>query len=103
MELKKQITWSKTKPKVYYYRTHDGVEVDILLEDERGYVVGIEVKSTSTIDSYDFKGLNAVADTLGKKFLKGILLYTGNKVASFGKNFTAMPVSSIWNVNSSKN
>lgn len=102
MELKKQITWSKTKPEVYYYRTHDGVEVDILLENEKGHIVGIEIKSNSTVNTSDFKGLYSVADTLGKKFLRGILLYNGNKVVSFGKNFTAMPVSSIWNVNAKK-
>ncbi len=35
-ELKKQATWSSKKVHFYHYRTHEGVEIDIILEDKAG-------------------------------------------------------------------
>ncbi|MEW6638365.1 MAG: ATP-binding protein, partial [Actinomycetota bacterium] len=36
MELKKQITWSETRPSLYHFRTQAGREVDLVLEDAAG-------------------------------------------------------------------
>jgi predicted AAA+ superfamily ATPase len=42
MEVVKQ---SETKPKIFFWRTASGREVDIVLEDNAGRIVGLEVKS----------------------------------------------------------
>jgi hypothetical protein len=44
MELRKQCAWSATRPELFYWRTASGQEVDIVVEDRAGRVVGIEVK-----------------------------------------------------------
>src|SRR5205823_5519108 len=65
-ELWKQIGWSETKPSLHHFRTHGGQEVDLVLEDARGRVVGIEVKSSSTVIASDVSGLRVLAEAAGK-------------------------------------
>jgi predicted AAA+ superfamily ATPase len=67
-----------------------------VLENPAGEVVGIEVKASSTIKSGDFKGLKYLGDLLGDRFLRGIVLYTGDQPVSFGLNLYALPVSTLW-------
>ncbi len=98
MEIKKQITWSKVQPDIYHYRNVRGNEVDIILEKGVEKIIGIEVKSGSTIDRSDFKGLNILFGQLGKRFLKGIVLYSGQNFLRFGKNLYAVPVDYLWRV-----
>ncbi len=40
-----------------HYRTKDQYEVDVIIEDRRGRVVGIEVNASATVKSDDFRGL----------------------------------------------
>lgn len=97
VEILKQITWSSTIAKPYHYRTHDGSEeVDLVLESTSGKVVGIEIKNKETVNASDFNGLKKLQEDSGKDFVRGILLYAGNKQHAFGKNLIAMPISSLW-------
>jgi len=43
-ELFKQASWSETLPGIYYYRSAANKEVDFVLENRAGAIVGIEVK-----------------------------------------------------------
>jgi uncharacterized protein len=95
-ELTKQIAWSTTRPGLFHYRTHTQQEVDFVLEDARGRLVGIEVKKTASPTSSDFKGLRHLAAQTGKRFLRGVLLYTGAASLAFETNLHALPVSSLW-------
>jgi len=95
-ELTKQIAWSKTQPELFHYRTHSQQEVDFVLEDARGRLVGIEVKKTSSPTSRDFKGLRHLSEQTGKRFHRGILLYTGSTSVAFEENQHAVPVSALW-------
>lgn len=102
MELKKQVAWSDRQPQILHFRTQAGQEVDIVLEDRAGRLVGIEVKASATIGSDDFKGLRALADIAGKRFHRGILLYDGSHSLPFGPNLYAMPVSALWRLGAEK-
>lgn len=95
-EVARQATWCQTPVELYHYRDHNKVEVDLVLEDRRGVVVGIEVKAGSTVRADDFRGLNTLADRLGDSFLVGIILYTGQHTLPFGPRMRAMPVSAVW-------
>lgn len=97
MEMIKQITWSEKNPSIYHYRTQNGQEIDILLEDAAGSVVGIEIKASSTVKSGDFRALRSLSESLGDRFVRGIVFYTGEHVLGFGENLTALPVQSVWN------
>ncbi|MFD3702745.1 ATP-binding protein [Nocardia sp. NPDC058658] len=95
-ELARQLTWTETPVDMYHYRDQNKVEVDVVLEDRRGSVVGIEVKAASTVKSEDFRGLRTLESKLGDDFLTGIVLYTGNHTLPFGPKLRAMPISALW-------
>jgi uncharacterized protein len=95
-ELSKQITWSETRPALFHYRTHTQHEVDFVLEDSAGRVVGVEVKKSASPSAGDFKGLRHFREAVGKRFLRGILLYTGSNSVAFGPDLHAVPVSALW-------
>lgn len=96
MELLKQMTWKKTSADLYYYRTTNGREVNFVIEESKGRMVGIEVKASATVDPADLKGLHDLQETVGGNFHRGVLLYTGKEVIPFGKNLHALPVSALW-------
>ncbi len=96
MELRKQSTWSQTRPRIFHFRTAKGREVDILLEDQTGKVVGVEVKASAKVDVGDFRGLKFLADTLGPAFRRGIVLYLGQEAIPFGQDLLALPISALW-------
>ncbi|HTI69616.1 MAG TPA: ATP-binding protein, partial [Candidatus Limnocylindria bacterium] len=64
-ELVKQVTWSETSPALFHYRTHTQHEVDFVLEDAAGRLVGIEVKKSASPSPNDFKGLRHFRDAVG--------------------------------------
>ncbi|MFI6453106.1 ATP-binding protein [Streptosporangium amethystogenes] len=101
MELARQLTWSDERVELFHYRTKDKVEVDAVLENRQGLVVGIEVKASSTVRPDDFKGLRHLANRLGDDFAVGIVLYTGTQTLPFGERMRAMPVSALWKVGAS--
>jgi predicted AAA+ superfamily ATPase len=96
MELVKQAGWCVDPPALYHFRTHEGDEVDLVLERRGGAVVGIEVKSAATVSAADFKGLRALAAAAGRRFRRGIVLYTGTEIVPFGSGLFALPVEALW-------
>lgn len=96
MELIKQISWNTTNAQIFHFRTLRGQEVDILLEDRKGRVAGIEVKASATPDSSDFRNLKILAEIAGRKFHRGIVLYTGADVIPFGRELYAVPIHALW-------
>ena len=96
MELFKQLGWSKKRCNICHFRTENGFEVDLVLEDPAGQIVGIEVKSTSTINAHDFKGLKALADIAGDRFVRGLVLYLGDQAVPFARNLAALPINALW-------
>jgi predicted AAA+ superfamily ATPase len=97
MELTKQISWSRTRPAMFHFRTQVGnKEVDIVLEDAAGRIVGIEVKAAHTVKAGDLAGLKLLAEETQDRFVRGIVLYTGSRFVPFGSHLTAVPVSALW-------
>ncbi|MGA2232606.1 MAG: ATP-binding protein [Tepidisphaeraceae bacterium] len=96
MELLKERGWSDLQPGLFHFRTHNGEEVDLVLEDPAGRIVGIEVKATATLNAGHFKGLKALAETAGDRMVRGIVLYGGNTAVNFAKNLLALPMPNLW-------
>lgn len=96
MELRKQSAWSATQPELFYWRTASGQEVDVVLEDRAGRVVGVEVKAAATLSGNDVRGLQALAATVGKNWVRGVVLYTGTEVIPFSANLHGVPMSRLW-------
>ena len=96
MELARQLTWSRTRAELFHYRTRDGVEVDIVLEDRAGEVVAFDVKASSTVRAEDFRGLRHLQQRVGPDFTAGFILYTGQRTLPFGDGLRAVPISALW-------
>jgi hypothetical protein len=97
-ELRKQTGWADPQVACYYYRTATGREVDVVLEDGAGQLVGVEIKAGAAVGKGDFAGLESLAEDAGEDFLRGVVLYTGEHALPFGDRLSALPVSALWRV-----
>jgi len=95
-ELQKIATWSDQRVSFSHFRDKDKNEVDIVIENRRGEVVGIEVKSSATVSASDFSGMRKLAEACGDRFIQGLVLYDHDQVVPFGANMTATPLSCLW-------
>jgi predicted AAA+ superfamily ATPase len=95
-EVLKSLTWSEARAHVAHFRTKDQDEVDLVLEDTRGRIVGIEVKSAATLRPKDFSGLRKLEEAAGAKFVQGILLHDHDRVTPYSETIRAAPVSLLW-------
>ncbi len=95
MELRKQAGWSETRVTLHHFRERTGKEVDVVLENGAGQVVGVEVKAAGTVTRNDFKHLGFMRDHLGDRFLRGVVLYLGTETVSFGATLQAVPVGAL--------
>jgi predicted AAA+ superfamily ATPase len=78
---------------LYHYRDRENREIDFILENEDGDIVGLEVKSGSIVSGDDFKHLKWFKEKIAKdRNFIGIILYSGENTARFGNNFIAVPI-----------
>ena len=96
MELIKQLGWSDRRCRLFHFRTEGGAEVDLVLEDRAGRLVGIDVKSTASVQPQDFRGLQTLATLTGDRFVRGVVLFTGETAVPFGANLHALPIAQLW-------
>lgn len=95
-ELRKQADWAKRAVEIHYFRTAGGQEVDFVLEHRDGRVAGVEVKAARSLSGSEFAGLRTLAAAIGDKFVRGVVLYLGDRALQFGDRLWAMPVSALW-------
>jgi hypothetical protein len=95
-ELARQIARNPRAPALRHFRDRAGLEVDLLLEARDGRVAAVEVKASLSPGARDIRALRWLREKLGKDFVNGVLLYTGDEVLPFGDRLTALPVSALW-------
>lgn len=95
-ELLKHTTTADGKYELMYYRDADKVEVDVVIENSGGQLVGVEVKAGATVKDADLRGLRKLAGLAGKDFRMGVLLYDGNETMPLGKGIWAAPLATLW-------
>ena len=97
-ELRRQASWREEPLRFFHYRDRDDYEVDIVIENQSGELIGIEVKSSATVQALDFKGLKQLQRTAPGAMKQGILLYRGKETLSFGQGMIALPIDALWNI-----
>ncbi len=95
-ELIKLSSWHSQVLEFYHYRDKEKNEVDIIMRDRKGQIVGIEVKASATVTNADFSGLRKLAEAEKNAFSLGVVLYDHDKVIPFGERLYAAPVSMLW-------
>jgi len=96
MELRKQVAWSRRLPQLFHFRTSEGREVDLVLEDREGRLVGIEIKAASSVGPGDVKGLRFLGDLAPRRLHRGVVLYAGDEIVPFGAKLHAVPIRALW-------
>ncbi len=87
---------STVRPAAFHFRTHTGIEVDLVLEDRRGRLVGVEVKTAGSVGARDLKGLRYLEREHPETFVRGVVLYGGDTVVPFSERIAAVPIGAIW-------
>ncbi len=95
-ELLKLAGWSEERLTFSHYRDKDRYEVDVVMEDRGGRVVGVEVKAGATVTADDFRGLARLAESVGDRFAMGLVLYDHDRAVPFGDRLWAAPLSCLW-------
>jgi len=82
---------------LYHYRDRQKREIDFIVKNDVGGLLGIEIKSGSAISRNDAQHLvwfkNNIA--LDRSFI-GIVLYTGDTVLPLGQDMYAVPMAALW-------
>jgi hypothetical protein len=79
-----------------HWRTHDGDEVDLVLERDDGAVACVEVKAGERVAGTDFNSLRKLRDALGERFLGGVVLHFGRHSYTHDDCLHALPVDRLW-------
>jgi predicted AAA+ superfamily ATPase len=95
-ELLKHTTTAEGNYRLMYYRDADKFEVDFIIENPAGNLIGVEVKASATIKEKDLRGLKKLASLAGEQFKMGVLLYDGTEIMPLGDGMWAAPLSSLW-------
>jgi uncharacterized protein len=85
-----------TQLHLHHYRDQRGNEVDLVLEQFSGEVVGIEIKASATPRFTDTSGLRFLRERLGDRFRQGILLHLGTDTNQLGDRIAAVPLAALW-------
>ncbi len=95
-ELLKHATTAESDYTLMYYRDTEKVEVDLVIENAAGHLVGVEVKASATVREGDLKGLRKLSGLAGQDFKMGVLLYDGDEIMPLDDRIWAAPLSTLW-------
>lgn len=96
-QLAAQIDAQEEDYHLYHYRDRDKREIDFIVENENGDLLGIEVKAGSSISHDHFKHLKWFKEHSAKdQAFTGIVLYTGEHIVPFGEQMWAVPMRVLW-------
>lgn len=95
-EILKQSAWARTSVTFSHLRTHTAREVDLVLETRDGFVAGVEVKTSSTIEDKDFAGLRLMRAKLGDDFVAGIVINLGQRSYRYDDRLYVVAMDRVW-------
>jgi predicted AAA+ superfamily ATPase len=94
MEIQALLPLAETPAKLFHVRTHDGLEVDGLLEIGRHHLPA-EIKSSRTVTASDAAPIEKWI-SLNPTHGPGIVLYLGEEYLSLSPNVRAVPASALF-------
>jgi uncharacterized protein len=95
-ELLKQASWTDWVSGSGHWRTHDGDEVDLVIERDDGLIVAFEIKASGRVPGADFTPLRKLRDAAGDTFIAGVVFCLGSRSYSYDDRLHVMPVDRIW-------
>jgi hypothetical protein len=95
-ELCKQLDWLEQPVRRGHWRTHDGDEVDLIVEREDGKVAAIEIKAGSRVTGKELRGLRKLRRKLGSELIGGFVLNTGVHAYTHDDGVFVLPIARLW-------
>jgi predicted AAA+ superfamily ATPase len=89
-EIRKALVNRGEAPQIYFWRTSNGVEVDIVVEAD-GKLIPIEVKASATPRPAMADGIRAFREDFGKQAAMGYVVHPGSKCLPLAPGVMAMP------------
>ncbi|MDR2380664.1 MAG: DUF4143 domain-containing protein [Bifidobacteriaceae bacterium] len=85
-------SWAAEPPDLFYWRQAGNrpAEVDLVLRDPRGRLVGIEVKNTTRVGPDDLRGLRSLARD--RSIHRSFLVYRGTQTLQVDRSTWAVPL-----------
>jgi uncharacterized protein len=96
MELARLLPHTAVAPKLRHWRGAHGEEVDIVLENRSGHIVGVEIKSGATVRRENLRGMNKLRELAGESFLAGLMFCTARQTTPLARDIWAVPVDALW-------
>ncbi|GGO79430.1 ATP-binding protein [Nonomuraea cavernae] len=82
--------------RIHYFRDRNGREVDFVLERYDGRVACIEIKASASPSARDAAQLRWLRDSIGDRFVGGVVLHLGDQSVSLGEGIQMLPLSALW-------
>lgn len=95
-EIIRKVSWMDGISGVGHWRTHDGEEIDLVIELDDGGVVVFEVKSGTRVADADLKHMKTLRDKLGGNFKAGVAFHLGERSYTSMDRIHVMPVDRLW-------
>ena len=86
---------SRNRYSISHYRDKDKHEIDFIVTNDQGDLLGIEVKAGGRVTKDEFKNLYWFSNNLAKKPFVGIVLYSGDDVIRVSEGFFAVPLAQL--------
>lgn len=100
-QIKAHLGWAEIDVNLTHWRENKNgrtSEVDLVLEDNQGRLVAIEIKASGAISSSHFKGIRAFKNYYGARFHRGFVIGNGEQTVAFDKDLWALPLTSLSNL-----
>jgi predicted AAA+ superfamily ATPase len=95
-ELLKEVACLDNIAEAGHWRTHDGHEVDLVIERGDGAVVAFEIKAGTGASASAFKSLSHLRDLLGSTFRAGVVFHMGARAHHYDDRLMALPIDRLW-------
>lgn len=94
-ELLKHASWAEQDVRLFHYQRQNE-DVDFIVENNAGDIVGVEVKAAATLRHGDWRWLEQLRDARGGSFKAGIVVYSGSQTVPLGDRLWAVPYAAMW-------
>lgn len=93
-EIVKMFVHQGLKPRVYFWRTSAGTEVDIVMEAGTE-LIPVEVKTSAKPRPAMTSGIEAFREALGHRVTSGYIVHIGKERLTFGSDVIALPFAEL--------
>jgi predicted AAA+ superfamily ATPase len=96
-QIRAELPVSTSRPYLYHLRQSDGRhEIDLVAELGLERLIAYEVKATAAPRADDATHLTWLRESLGERFVAGVVFHTGPGRYELGERISAVPICALW-------